>query len=54
MVVVFQRQSKDTVSLFKMYVDLLGRGVELVKRMHIGGDMKNLWIMFGHVKHLKD
>jgi hypothetical protein len=31
MVVVFQRQSKGKVSLFKMYVDLLGRGVGTCK-----------------------
>ena len=37
-----------------MLVDLLGSGVDLVKRMHVGGDMENLWIMFDHVKLLKN
>lgn len=29
-------------------------GVDLVKHVHVRGDMKNLWIMFDHVKCLKD
>ncbi len=37
-----------------MSVDLPGSGVDLVKRMHEGGDMENSWIMFDHVKRLKD
>jgi hypothetical protein len=32
-----------------MSVDLPGSGVELVKRMQVGGDMENSWIMFDHV-----
>jgi hypothetical protein len=37
----FPGQSKDKVFVFKMFVDLLGSGVELVKRMQVGGDMEN-------------
>lgn len=37
-----------------MLVDLPGSGVDLVKRMHVGGDMENLWIMFDRIKLLKD
>jgi hypothetical protein len=37
----FPGQSKDKVFVFKMSVDLPGSGVELVKRMQIGGDMDN-------------
>ena len=30
-----------------------GSGVHLVKRMQVGGDLKDAWIMFDHVKHIK-
>jgi hypothetical protein len=48
------RQSKDKAFVFKMFIDLLGSDMELVKKMQVGGDMENLWIMFDHVKRLKD
>jgi hypothetical protein len=50
----FLGQSKDKVFIFKMFVDLLGSDVELVKRMQVSGDMDNSLIMFDHVKRLKD
>ena len=50
----FPGQSKDKVFVFKMSVNLPGSGVDLVKRMQVGGDMENSWIMFDHVKRLKD
>ena len=50
----FPRQSKDKVFVFKMSIDLPRSGVDLVKRMQEGGDMENSWIMFDHVKRLKD
>ena len=37
-----------------MSIDLSGSGVELVKRMQVKGDMENSWIMFDHVKRVKD
>ena len=37
----FPGQSKDKLFVLKMNVDLLGSGVELVKKMYIGGDMEN-------------
>jgi hypothetical protein len=37
----FPGQSKDKVFVFKMSVDLPSSGVELVKRMQVGGNMKN-------------
>jgi hypothetical protein len=37
----FPGQSKDKMFVFKMFVDLLGSGVELVKMMQVGGDMEN-------------
>lgn len=40
--------------VFKTLVDLSANKVELVKCMQVGGDMENYWIMFDHVKHLKD
>jgi hypothetical protein len=50
----FPGQFKDKIFVFKMSVDLPGSGVDLVKRMQVGGDMENSWIMFDHVKRLKD
>ena len=50
----FSRQSGDKIFAFNMSVDLVGSGVNLVKRMHYGGDMENSWIMFDHVKRLQD
>ena len=40
--------------MFKMFVDLAGSEVDLVKRMQYGGDMENSWIMFDHVKRLRE
>ena len=48
----FPGQSKDKMFVFKMFVDLLGSGVELVKNMQVGGKwrihvlcliMSNVW-----------
>ena len=50
----FLGQSNDKIFVFKMSVDLPGSGVNLVKRMQVGEDMENSWIMFDHVKRLKD
>ena len=50
----FPRQSEDKVFVFKMSVDLLGNGVDLVKCMHVEGYIENLWTRFDHVKRLKD
>ena len=36
-----------------MFVDLLDSGVELVKKMQVGRNMENSWIMFDHVERLK-
>ena len=35
-----------------MFVDLVGSGIDLVKRMQSGGDMEISWIVFDHVKQL--
>ena len=50
----FPRQSKEKMFVFKMSVDLPGTDVELVKRMQVGKNMENSWIMFNHVKRVKD
>ena len=39
----FPRQSMDKVFVFKMFVDLPGSGVKLVKRMQVGG----IWRILG-------
>ena len=47
------RHSKNKVYIFKMLVDLSESGVDFVKRMQVGGDMANSWIIFDYVKRLK-
>ena len=51
---MYPSQLKDKVFVFKMSIDLPRNCVDLVKHMQVGGDMNNLWIMFDHVKCLKD
>jgi hypothetical protein len=50
----FPGQSKDKVFVLKMFVDISSSGMELVKKMQVGGNMENSWIIFDHVKRLKD
>jgi hypothetical protein len=51
---VFPGQGKDKVYVFKMLEDKPGSGVDLVKRMDPGGDLENAWLMFDHVKRVKE
>ena len=51
---VFPGQEKEKVYLFKMLTEGPGSGVDLVKRMQVGGDLANGWMMFDHVKRVKD
>jgi hypothetical protein len=51
---VFLRQGKDKVCIFKMLVDGPRSGVDLVKRMQLGGDLENAWLMFDHVKCVQE
>jgi len=51
---VFPGQGKEKVYLFKMLVEGPGSGVDLVKWMQVGGDLENAWLMFDHVKRVKD
>ena len=37
-----------------MSIHLSGSGVDHVKHMEVEGDMENSWVMFDHVKRLKD
>jgi hypothetical protein len=50
----FSMQSKDQVFVFKMSMDLLGSGVNLIKQMQAGRDMENLWVIFDHMKRVKE
>ena len=50
----FMGQCKDRVFVCRKPIDLPGSDVDLVKRIQVGGDMENSWIMFDHVKHMKD
>jgi len=51
---VFLGQEKEKVYVFKMFIEGPGSGVDLVKRMQPGGDLQNAWMMFDHVKRVKD
>jgi hypothetical protein len=50
----FLGQGKEKVYVFKMLEDGLGSGVDLVKRMQPRGDLENAWLMFDHVKRVKE
>ena len=41
----FPRQSKDKVFVLKMFIDLPGNNVKLVKRMQVREDMEKSWIL---------
>jgi hypothetical protein len=51
---VFSGQGDELVYLFKMSTCGQGSGVSLVRRMQPGGDLENEWVMFDHVKRVKD
>ena len=47
-----QGSLNDIVYLFKMSTVGAGSGVDLVRRMQLGGDFELAWIMFDHVKRV--
>ena len=49
-----QGTEKDKVFVFKMSEIGLGSGVDLVKRMQAGGNLQCSWLMFDHVKRVKE
>jgi hypothetical protein len=51
---VFPGQGKDKMYVFKMLVDGLGSGLDLVKRIQLGRSLKNAWLMFDHVKRVQE
>lgn len=51
---MFCWHSKNIFSQYKMMVDLLDSGVELVKCMQVRRSMDDSWITFDHIEHLKD
>ena len=51
---VFPGQGKEKVYMFKMLIEGPGSGVDLVRRMQPLGDLHNAWLMFDHVKRVKD
>jgi hypothetical protein len=50
----FPSQGNELVYLFKMSTCGQGSGVSLVDRMQPGGDLENKWVMFDHVKRVKE
>ena len=51
---VFLGQGKEKVYVFKMLTEGPGSGVDLIRRMQVGHDLQNSWMMFDHVKRVKD
>jgi hypothetical protein len=51
---VFPGQGKEKVYVIKMLEDGPRSGVDLVKCMQPGGDLENAWLMFDHVKRVKE
>jgi hypothetical protein len=49
-----QGSNSDKVFVFKMSEVGPRSGVHLVNRMQPGGDLEHAWIMFDHVKHVKN
>ena len=49
-----QGTDKDKVFVFKMSEISPGSSVDLVKRMQAGGDLQCTWMMFDHVKRVKE
>jgi hypothetical protein len=49
-----QGSDSDKVFVFKMSEVGPGSGVHLVNRMQPGGDLEHAWIMFDHVKRVKN
>ena len=48
-----QGTDTDKVFVFKMSEVGPGSGVDLVKRMQVGGDLQDTWVMFDHVKRVR-
>ena len=51
---VFPGQGKEKVYMFKMLTEGPESGVDLVRRMQPPRDLQNAWVMFDHVKRVKD
>jgi hypothetical protein len=47
------RTDLDKVFVFKMSKVGLGSGADLVKRVQPGEDLENAWMMFDHVKRVR-
>ena len=48
-----QGSDSDKVFVFKMSEVGPGSGVGLVKRMQVGNDLQDAWMMFDHIKQVK-
>ena len=51
---VFPGQGKEKVYVFKMLTERPGSGVDLIRRMQVGGDLQNTWMIIDHVKRVKE
>jgi len=51
---VFLGQGKEKVYIFKMLTKGPESGVDLIRRMQPRRDLGNAWLMFDHVKRVKE
>ena len=51
---IFPGQEKKKLYVFKMLEDGPRSGVDLVKCMQPGGDLENAWLIFEHIKRVKE
>jgi len=49
---VFLRQCKGKVYIFKMLIEGPESGMNLEKRMQLGADLQNAWLIFNLVKYV--
>jgi hypothetical protein len=45
--------SSQNIFLFKMSMEGLTSGMDLVRQMQLKGDLENAWIMFDHIEHVE-
>jgi len=51
---IFLGQGKEKIYIFKMLSEGSESGVDLIRRMQSRGDLQNAWIMFDHMRYVKD
>ncbi len=50
---LYQGFDLSKIFVFKMSKVELDNGIDLVRRMQLSSDLKDVWLMFNHMKHMK-